>query len=89
MDGSEDCTDGTCYEGACPGHKTYTTDGTCGYQNANRLCAGIWGDCCSFDGECGSGPDYCSQGKCQSGNCTIPIGLRRPRRMVLDDSGDW
>ncbi|TKW50655.1 hypothetical protein CTA1_12995 [Colletotrichum tanaceti] len=35
-----------------------------------RQCAGKWGDCCSMDGECGSGPDFCGTGKCQMGNCT-------------------
>ncbi|KAH8174083.1 CFEM domain-containing protein [Sarocladium implicatum] len=69
----EDCTDGICYEGICPGHDVYTTDGKCGYQNNNRLCAGKWGDCCNFDGECGTGSSYCGTGNCQAGKCTEDI----------------
>ncbi|KAL8357733.1 hypothetical protein RB601_009263 [Gaeumannomyces tritici] len=66
-----DCSIGVCYEGLCPGHKVYTTDGNCGYAHGYSLCGGKWGDCCSFsEGKCGTGPEYCGQGKCQSGNCT-------------------
>ncbi|KAJ3496106.1 hypothetical protein NLG97_g2910 [Lecanicillium saksenae] len=64
-----DCARGVCYEGACWGHKRFTTDGTCGSQNQDRKCAGKWGDCCSIDGKCGTGPDFCGIEKCQSGNC--------------------
>ncbi|KAI1123310.1 hypothetical protein F5Y10DRAFT_281060 [Nemania abortiva] len=67
----EDCAAGTCWEGLCPGHKIYTTDGNCGYQHNYSQCAGKWGDCCSLEaGKCGTGDDFCSEGKCQSGNCT-------------------
>ncbi|KAK0751855.1 hypothetical protein B0T18DRAFT_296511, partial [Schizothecium vesticola] len=65
----KDCSFGVCYDGSCPGHKVFTTDGTCGYQNQHRRCAGKWGDCCSVDGECGTGWDYCQSDKRQSGNC--------------------
>ncbi|KAK3314008.1 hypothetical protein B0H66DRAFT_567588 [Apodospora peruviana] len=65
----EDCAPGICYEGVCWGHKVYTTDGTCGEQNGGRQCAGKWGDCCSKDGRCGTGDEFCAEAKCQSGNC--------------------
>ncbi|OTA97428.1 carbohydrate-binding module family 18 protein [Hypoxylon sp. CO27-5] len=64
-----DCARGTCYEGICAGDRVYSTDGTCGYANRNRLCAGKWGDCCNLDGVCGTGADFCGEGVCQSGNC--------------------
>lgn len=60
---------GVCYEGICWGHEYYTTDGTCGSQNGDRKCAGKWGDCCSVDGRCGTGREFCSRETCQSGNC--------------------
>ncbi|KAH6983654.1 hypothetical protein BKA56DRAFT_439171, partial [Ilyonectria sp. MPI-CAGE-AT-0026] len=66
----EDCAPGVCYEGLCPGHVVYTTDGKCGQDHGMRVCAGKWGECCNNHGECGTGPDYCSQGKCQLGQCT-------------------
>ncbi|KAF3804810.1 hypothetical protein GCG54_00004079 [Colletotrichum gloeosporioides] len=66
----EDCADGTCYEGLCPGHTVYTTDGKCGLAHGMQQCAGKWGDCCNMNGECGTGPDFCGLGKCQLGNCT-------------------
>lgn len=77
----EDCAPGTCFEGACPGHKIYSTDGTCGpVDNSLRLCAGKWGDCCDFNGTCGTGPDYCGADKCSFGNCVRPanFGIREP-----------
>ncbi|KAB5580961.1 hypothetical protein GE09DRAFT_1279775 [Coniochaeta sp. 2T2.1] len=42
-DSAADCSRGTCYEGACPGHRRYATDGTCGAAHSNRLCAGTNG----------------------------------------------
>ena len=36
------------------------------------LCGGKWGDCCSRQGQCGAGDDFCSFDKCYSGNCIIP-----------------
>lgn len=65
-----DCEPGTCYSGACLGDDIWSTDGTCGYQHGNRRCAGRWGDCCSMDGTCGTGDDFCGVDCCQSGNCT-------------------
>ncbi|KAF8847604.1 hypothetical protein BDZ45DRAFT_607227 [Acephala macrosclerotiorum] len=67
---TQDCAAGTCYEGACPGDIVWSTDGTCGDQFGGRLCAGIWGDCCNFDGKCGTGAAFCGTDSCQSGNCT-------------------
>ncbi|KAK4442107.1 hypothetical protein QBC34DRAFT_313805, partial [Podospora aff. communis PSN243] len=64
-----DCAPGVCYEGACWGHKVYTTDGACGRGHGGRQCAGKWGDCCSVDGACGTGAPFCSEARCQSGNC--------------------
>ncbi|ATY61533.1 hypothetical protein A9K55_008733 [Cordyceps militaris] len=66
---SEDCADGTCYEGWCSGDQAYSTDGTCGKAHGYRLCAGIQGSCCNFDGKCGNGTNYCATGVCQSGKC--------------------
>ena len=67
-----DCTDGTCYEGACAGDKVYSTDGTCGLTYRNRLCAGLQGDCCNQLGRCGTGEAFCGIDNCQLGNCTLP-----------------
>ncbi|OIW23389.1 hypothetical protein CONLIGDRAFT_637363 [Coniochaeta ligniaria NRRL 30616] len=64
-----DCEAGTCYEGACLGDSTYGTDGTCGFQHGNRLCAGKWGNCCNMDGKCGIGGAFCGAQVCQSGDC--------------------
>jgi hypothetical protein len=67
---SEDCAAGTCYEGACVGDpEMYSLDGKCGPKNGDKICAGKWGDCCGYDGMCGSGTDFCSEKKCQSGAC--------------------
>ncbi|KAH6692832.1 hypothetical protein BKA61DRAFT_637637 [Leptodontidium sp. MPI-SDFR-AT-0119] len=66
---TQDCAAGTCYEGACAGDTVWSTDGTCGEQFGDRSCAGIWGDCCNFDGKCGTGASFCGADKCQSGNC--------------------
>ncbi|KAF2271267.1 uncharacterized protein EI97DRAFT_497345 [Westerdykella ornata] len=71
-DAEEDCAPDTCYEGACVGDTVYSTDGTCGYQHGNRLCAGKWGDCCNIEGACGTGSEFCGLDVCQSGNCTRP-----------------
>ncbi|OHE93418.1 hypothetical protein CORC01_11283 [Colletotrichum orchidophilum] len=65
----ENCAPGTCWEGVCWGHKVYTTDGTCGYANGNRKCAGKQGTCCSIYGRCGRYADFCGAGICQSGEC--------------------
>ncbi|KAK4203019.1 hypothetical protein QBC40DRAFT_262788 [Triangularia verruculosa] len=69
-DTEHDCSLGVCYEGQCPGHKIYTTDGNCGYKFNFSQCAGKWGPCCNLEGRCGTGLDFCGEGKCQSGNCT-------------------
>lgn len=71
-----DCAPGTCYEGACAGDAVFSTDGTCGPDHGDRLCAGVQGDCCSMTGQCGTGPGFCDEGNCRSGECvefaTIP-----------------
>ncbi|KAH6623892.1 hypothetical protein F5144DRAFT_374761 [Chaetomium tenue] len=81
---TEDCARGTCYEGICFGDKIYSTDGTCGPDHGDRLCAGKWGDCCNQDGACGTGDDFCGPSVCFSGKCTIldteptpPDGMKR------------
>ncbi|KAH6619420.1 hypothetical protein B0J18DRAFT_492231 [Chaetomium sp. MPI-SDFR-AT-0129] len=71
---TDDCAAGTCYEGACVGDKVYSTDGTCGKDYGDRLCAGKWGDCCNLNGTCGTGEAYCGLTVCQMGNCTQPDG---------------
>ncbi|KAK1959916.1 hypothetical protein LY78DRAFT_619323, partial [Colletotrichum sublineola] len=76
-----DCAPGTCWEGACHGDSVYSTDGTCGFDHARhgyRFCAGKWGDCCNFDGVCGTGEDFCGIKNCQSGNCTRPVATPAP-----------
>jgi hypothetical protein len=44
-------------------------DGKCGSKNGNLKCGGRWGDCCSLDGKCGTGKEFCVDKTCQSGNC--------------------
>ena len=61
---SEDCAAGICYEGDCPGHKIYTADVKCGKDHGMRVYAGKWGDFCSRDGVCGTGPGYCDEQNC-------------------------
>lgn len=69
----EDCAPGTCWEGACTGFPSqYSMDGKCGPLANGLLCGGKWGDCCSRQGQCGAGDDFCSFDKCYSGNCIIP-----------------
>ena len=68
----EDCAAGICYEGDCPGDSVYTTNGRCGHQHGYKQCAGVWGDCCNAQGQCGTGADYCGYGVCQLGNCNVP-----------------
>ncbi|KAF1842320.1 carbohydrate-binding module family 18 protein [Cucurbitaria berberidis CBS 394.84] len=75
---TQDCADGTCFEGACLGDKVYSTDGTCGSQHGSRRCAGKWGDCCNFDGKCGTGDAFCGTKSCQSGNCTVAATPSQP-----------
>ncbi|KAH9219719.1 hypothetical protein DL95DRAFT_291091, partial [Leptodontidium sp. 2 PMI_412] len=70
---TEDCAPGTCYEGDCIGDKVYSTDGTCGPQFGNRLCAGKWGDCCNMSGKCGTGASFCGKEVCLWGNCQRPV----------------
>ena len=67
----EDCRPGTCHSGACHGAREYALDGKCGPKHQGLKCGGKWGDCCSIDGICGTGPDFCGA-RCQSGNCTAP-----------------
>ncbi|KAL2137005.1 hypothetical protein VTI74DRAFT_10481 [Chaetomium olivicolor] len=67
-----DCEDGTCYEGDCAGDSVNSTDGTCGSEHGNRLCAGKRGDCCNISGQCGTGAGFCAESVCQSGNCDWP-----------------
>ncbi|KAI3316935.1 hypothetical protein HD806DRAFT_551279 [Xylariaceae sp. AK1471] len=62
-----------------PGDSIFTTDGKCGAQHGYKQCAGIWGDCCNADGQCGTGPDFCGYGNCQLGNCTVPVTPRARR----------
>jgi hypothetical protein len=47
-----------------------STDGSCGPDHNNALCAGSgFGDCCSHAGLCGSGDDFCAPQNCASGAC--------------------
>ncbi|PKS06189.1 hypothetical protein jhhlp_007506 [Lomentospora prolificans] len=67
---SEDCAPGTCYEGNCPGHMVYTTDGKCSPDpRVAGACAGKWGQCCNLEGKCGTGEGYCDDKHCWTGEC--------------------
>jgi hypothetical protein len=85
----EDCAIGVCYEGACLSavSDSYSLDGKCGPKNSNAICGGKWGDCCSNEGLCGTGPGFCGTGNCWSGNCThamsfVSLGdLGRPHEL--------
>ena len=70
-DSEADCAPGTCYEGVCAGDLIYSTDGTCGQDHGLRSCTGRWGNCCSYAGQCGTGPAYCGLFNCQEGDCDI------------------
>jgi hypothetical protein len=70
---SEDCAPGTWFEGACAMEPSgLSLDGTCGPNAGNTRCAGKWGSCCSYNGVCGSGDDFCSKDNCYSGACVQP-----------------
>jgi hypothetical protein len=84
----QDCAPGTCYEGTCLGDKMYSTDGSCGDQYGGRICAGIWGDCCNFNGTCGTGTAFCAMDSCQSGNCTWAISPPTPPDWSYGNSTD-
>ncbi|KAI2631340.1 hypothetical protein GGS26DRAFT_591223 [Hypomontagnella submonticulosa] len=77
-DSEEDCQAGTCYEGACESAivDNFTLDGKCGPENGGQKCGGKWGDCCNFSGVCGTGNDFCDDGKCESGNCTLLLDIQ-------------
>lgn len=70
----EDCAPGICYEGDCPGHEVFSTDGKCGPEHGNRRCGGHWGDCCNLKGECGRGEAFCRPDGCAFGKCTTVSG---------------
>ena len=70
---SADCQPGTCHSGACIGFPSeYSMDGKCGPKYGGLKCGGKWGDCCNFNGQCGTGTGFCNPTACQSGNCTQP-----------------
>ncbi|KAI0377233.1 hypothetical protein F5Y04DRAFT_190452 [Hypomontagnella monticulosa] len=77
-DSEEDCEAGICYEGDCKSAAldNITLDGKCGPKNGDKICGGKWGDCCNFSGDCGSGADFCGDGKCESGNCTMLLDIQ-------------
>ncbi|KAF6824053.1 hypothetical protein CPLU01_11049 [Colletotrichum plurivorum] len=87
-DTEADCAPGTCWEGACAGDSVYSTDGTCGVNHGDRQCAGKWGDCCNFDGKCGTGTSFCGVDVCQSGNCTRPATTPEPHPWLSGDTPD-
>jgi hypothetical protein len=47
----------------------FSLDGKCGPSTGDKICSGKWGDCCNYDGVCGSGSDFCYADNCQSGAC--------------------
>ncbi|USP81873.1 hypothetical protein yc1106_09147 [Curvularia clavata] len=69
----EDCAPDTCYEGLCAGPTSfYSLDGKCGPSTGDKECTGKWGDCCNYDGLCGTGPDFCSVENCHNGAYVPP-----------------
>ncbi|PGH05049.1 hypothetical protein GX51_03146 [Blastomyces parvus] len=75
--GYEWCGAGNCLAGACEQDKSgISFDGTCGTRSPdNRTCFGSrYGDCCSFSGYCGTGPEWCGYGNCYSGACDTSLG---------------
>ncbi|KAF9889729.1 hypothetical protein FE257_007035 [Aspergillus nanangensis] len=47
-----------------------STNGKCGPSHGDTTCEGSgFGDCCSREGKCGSGEEYCSYENCASGKC--------------------
>ncbi|KAL7628811.1 hypothetical protein AAE478_000326 [Parahypoxylon ruwenzoriense] len=89
-DTQEDCEAGTCYEGACASatEYNYTLDGNCGPKYGDQKCGGKWGDCCNFGGVCGTGPDFCHDGKCESGNCTQLLNIQDDAGIEGSQSGE-
>jgi hypothetical protein len=73
-DSKDDCRPGTCYSGACVigGADIFSLHGRCGPRNGGLMCGGKWGDCCNFEGRCGTGDEFCGKDACESGNCTAP-----------------
>jgi hypothetical protein len=70
--GTDYCGAGNCYSGSCDTDiGGLSTTGECGPLFAgNKTCTGTqFGTCCSTDGYCGNGTDYCSSGHCYSGAC--------------------
>ncbi|KAF2720855.1 carbohydrate-binding module family 18 protein [Polychaeton citri CBS 116435] len=68
---SDDCAAGTCFEGLCDsGSSHYSLNGKCGPLADYKICTGLFGDCCSLSGICGSGPGFCDS-NCMYGNCTL------------------
>ncbi|ROT42461.1 hypothetical protein SODALDRAFT_374791 [Sodiomyces alkalinus F11] len=50
-----------------------SSDGSCGPENGHAVCDGSgYGDCCSLEGLCGSGEEFCGDGNCYSGACLGP-----------------
>ncbi|KAK3984687.1 glycoside hydrolase superfamily, partial [Cladorrhinum sp. PSN332] len=74
------CQSGNCTQGAV------TTDGRCGAQANNAICAG-WpaGDCCSPAGYCGLTEAHCGTG-CQNGPCEN--GPVQPSGTPVQSSGN-
>ncbi|KAK3933467.1 carbohydrate-binding module family 18 protein [Diplogelasinospora grovesii] len=85
---TQDCANGTCYEGACAGDSVFTTTGECGSQHGYKQCARVWGDCCNADGKCGTGPSFCGYGVCQLGNCTVPPAPSGPPSWLNGNTTD-
>jgi hypothetical protein len=70
-----DCTNLWLKSSACVGEVAYSqpvsTDGKCGLASGNATCTGReFGSCCSINGWCGDGKEFCSPGTCSSGACT-------------------
>nr|OQO32442.1 hypothetical protein B0A51_00230 [Rachicladosporium sp. CCFEE 5018] len=46
-------------------NSNFSLDGKCDVEGGNKTCAGSkFGECCSMEGLCGNGHDFCSENKC-------------------------
>jgi hypothetical protein len=65
-----------------------SADGKCGKDaGANITCVGSpFGECCSQNNFCGSGPLYCGAGNCQSGACTASAPVPEGAQFTKDGS---
>ncbi|EXK77175.1 hypothetical protein FOQG_18110 [Fusarium oxysporum f. sp. raphani 54005] len=79
-------TSGASTSSAAPSTPSITKDGTCGAKRGGLKCTGsMYGDCCSYNGFCGSTSGYCDGG-CQSdfGKCNT---WKADSALIVSDNG--